>query len=639
MDNIKTYIQSRQSLLQILLSAVAVIIVIVQSLIYIKRLEVNLDEGAYLLKGYYFIKGIYKPYQQYGFWMDQMPLAYLIPGWVQQIFGLGLNVGRYFMVFLLSLTLIGLWIIVSRYPGKWNVAFVLWAIALNPVLIKMYSTVVTQGIAAFLLTWVLVFGIKKNISIWNLLIATLLATALSLVRLNLLPVPLLFMAYIFIKYGWRHGIINLLLFVSLFIYVHIMYWPGILQIYARWIPNGFFPILDLWRVNQKLLYWHPNYDIQSRIISLFRAFRFHYLLLLGSLASFLGLYKFSFRKNKHVIIDYFFVLSLFWLLLILHSIVTLGGDHCNFCLESYIAFFAPLGYVLIVISYQIWEKHIPRGINIIIIIFILLIINSGIGLLNTDNFNKGILYLHSPTISSYFPFINFNGLLLYKYVKRRFTLLTIHQIQLIDITLTNFIINLVLLILIFIIIKFNLFQIFIDFYKKIIDKNNSKTYNNKYSYSILLLIIIFAFAFLLSPTRILSGGQYGYECNSNTLNSYINVGKELANIIPAGSKVYWHSIDPLPLLYVNNIIIFPPQVNDAYTLYSDGNDDYLLKLGYWNESIANRWINDSDIIVVEEKYYNNLQYSAHLQNKKYKLVITSPQTPCRFDSRLFVFIK
>ena len=66
------------------------------------------------------------------------------------------------MVLLLSLTLIGLWIIVNRFPGKWNGAFVLWAIVLNPVLIKIYSTVVTQGIAAFLLTWVLVFGINKK---------------------------------------------------------------------------------------------------------------------------------------------------------------------------------------------------------------------------------------------------------------------------------------------------------------------------------------------------------------------------------------------------------------------------------------------------------------------------------------------
>ena len=50
-----------------------------------------LDEGAYLVKGYLFVLGKYWPYQDYGFWSNHMPLGFLIPGYIQAIFGPGLK--------------------------------------------------------------------------------------------------------------------------------------------------------------------------------------------------------------------------------------------------------------------------------------------------------------------------------------------------------------------------------------------------------------------------------------------------------------------------------------------------------------------------------------------------------------------
>ncbi len=41
------------------------------------------DEGLYLYKGWLLASGRYWPFQDNGLWMNQMPLAYLIPGWVQ----------------------------------------------------------------------------------------------------------------------------------------------------------------------------------------------------------------------------------------------------------------------------------------------------------------------------------------------------------------------------------------------------------------------------------------------------------------------------------------------------------------------------------------------------------------------------
>src|SRR5436190_18535381 len=50
-----------------------------------------LDEGLYLYKGWLYATGEYAPFQDYGPWTNQMPLAFLIPGWVERIFGPGLQ--------------------------------------------------------------------------------------------------------------------------------------------------------------------------------------------------------------------------------------------------------------------------------------------------------------------------------------------------------------------------------------------------------------------------------------------------------------------------------------------------------------------------------------------------------------------
>src|SRR3990172_8033653 len=69
-----------------------------QSLVYAHTQFSLLDEGAYLYKGYLFATGQYRLYQDYGPWTNHMPLAFLIPGYVQVLFGPGLRTGRYLAV-------------------------------------------------------------------------------------------------------------------------------------------------------------------------------------------------------------------------------------------------------------------------------------------------------------------------------------------------------------------------------------------------------------------------------------------------------------------------------------------------------------------------------------------------------------
>jgi hypothetical protein len=63
---------------------------ILQVFCYAHSQDSVLDEGLYLLKGYLFASGKYSPYQAYGPWTNKMPLSFLIPGYVQKVFGPGL---------------------------------------------------------------------------------------------------------------------------------------------------------------------------------------------------------------------------------------------------------------------------------------------------------------------------------------------------------------------------------------------------------------------------------------------------------------------------------------------------------------------------------------------------------------------
>jgi hypothetical protein len=110
-----------------------------------------LDEGLYLYKGWLFANGRYTPFQDYGAWTNQMPLAFLIPGWVQMIFGPGLRTGRVMAVALGILALLGLWLTTRRLGGRWVAALCVAVVALNPAAARMVTMAASQGLTACIL--------------------------------------------------------------------------------------------------------------------------------------------------------------------------------------------------------------------------------------------------------------------------------------------------------------------------------------------------------------------------------------------------------------------------------------------------------------------------------------------------------
>ena len=148
---------------------------VIQSWIYAHHQPSVLDEGAYLYKGLLFVTGQYKPFQDYGPWSNHMPFSFLIPGFVQWVFGPGLRTGRYFAILLGILMLIGLWKIAKELGGRWWAALAIWAIALNPWTVQTYSLAVSQGLVACMLVWILVLVLGERRSIWQLAVGSSLA--------------------------------------------------------------------------------------------------------------------------------------------------------------------------------------------------------------------------------------------------------------------------------------------------------------------------------------------------------------------------------------------------------------------------------------------------------------------------------
>ena len=156
-----------------------------------------LDEGLYLYKGLLLASGQYVPFQDNGLWMNQMPLSYLIPGWIQIIFGPGLVTGRMFAFTLSLFAVLGLYLTSRRLGGSWVAVLVVWALALNPAAMRMTAMAASQGLVAALLAWTMFLTLGRDRANWQLFLGGLLAGVTVMVRINLILLLPLLVLYVF----------------------------------------------------------------------------------------------------------------------------------------------------------------------------------------------------------------------------------------------------------------------------------------------------------------------------------------------------------------------------------------------------------------------------------------------------------
>ncbi|MEA3441115.1 MAG: glycosyltransferase family 39 protein [Chloroflexota bacterium] len=575
-----------------LISITAWAVYLLQAVNLAHKSDSILDEGAYLLKGLLFVTGRYTPYQEYGPWTNKMPLSFLIPGVVQDLFGPDIGVGRYFAIFLSGLMLLGLWLLANRLGGKWWAAGIVCVYAINPFIIYDYSLAVSQVLVACMLVWMLVLVLGDERKTWQIALGAVLAGAIVMTRINMFMVVPLLILYIYWQYGKRAALIATISSAVPIIIGNAIYWPDILHRYAILVPRSITPFLDPWRTpKQYSPIWNPTIDPISRLLSLLQATRIHFISIMGTLIAWLLWPRKRDWKKESNYRSAVFISVLFISLLLFHLWVALGNDFCTYCLSGYLSFFSFLGILLIILTFPGWRRRLPIWLQIILV-FLVVLLSIVFGYSTFPEVGYQLLETKIP--ETLFTFPEFELVKLKKFLRVE------HYITVKD--ARRQVPAFLGLVVGMIILAFGYEQWFR--YKR---KHKADVNTRIPCYGYWLLIAFLIVGTLITPAYYYYNTLNTDDCGTDVIAAYKAAGEHLAEQIPPGSLVYWRGGESVvPLLYVPEINIYPPQINGAYSYklggYSD--PDSVLKLGYWNSVLDYNWQREADYLLVQDGLFN-----------------------------------
>ena len=598
----------------------------IQSLYFSHMQASLLDEGAYLLKGYYFATGRYWPYQDFGPWTNHMPLAFLIPGYIQLVFGPGLRTGRYLAVALGLLSVLGVWVTARRLGGRWWATLAVWALALNPAVIKLYSLANSQSLLACMLVWVMALTLGEKRPFWQLLLGSGLAGLMLVTRVNMTPILLLLVGYIGWEYGRRTAVMAAVAGWLPVVIVHAIFWPGILKIWAHWIPVKFVPFLKPWAHPLGAApSWNPTITLQMRVMSFIHGIRFHFVALVGAISTWLLWPARGQWKSKNRFKTAVYLSALLGIMVLSHMWAALGKDYCVFCFPVYLSFFTIVGIFLVILSFNAWRRDPPIWRQVLVTVFVLLLSMAlGYGAYaEIGNDFLPLLELRVPRVRSFQILpgsIELRGLL-----QNKFALATGEVVQIARFILpaiAGLIIGFGLLIAAILLARY-------------LSRSGQRSQISFGSITIILFLIL---GYLLTPSAVLGGGYSTYDCRGDVISSYETAGKYLAQKIPNGALVYWQGGNSaVPLLYLPNAEIFPAQINGDYSFRLGGDPDALARYGFWSEVLAHDWAQQADYILIEERLYSGW-LSRLVDAGGYDELDPTPQVaPCQGNSAIHIF--
>ncbi len=589
-----------------------------------------LDEGLYLFKGFLFTSGRYVPFQDYGPLTNQMPLSFLIPGVVQLIFGLGLRTGRYFAIILAMLMVAGAWLTARRFSGRWLAAGVVWALALDTATLKLYSLAISEGLVACLLIWVLALTLGEKRRLWQIGLAAFLAGVIIMIRVNLLPLLPLLCLYVFWQHGKKAGLLATAMMALTVGVAHAFFWPNILRLWAYWLPEGLTPFLNTFRPPfDAAPSWDPNMTLMLRLFSLFDAARYHFVVVVGALATWILWPRRTAWKSEAHFRAAVFLSALFVALAAMHAWASLGKNYCVFCFPIYFAFFSGSGLLLTAISLPSWQWRIPRWRQWAAAL-VILILATGIGYAGRLAVNDalGPLWVRD-TLNMKVPRIQSLQVLegrvrLWELLGNKFqtdyeTLNTIFSLT--PATVFGLLGGAVILL------------------AAGWPKGVTAPRAGAASHGARAVGLFLAVGFACSWGTLLGGGFDTYDCGGDVLASYEAAGARLAEAIPSGARVYWRGgTSPVPLLYLPDVTIYPPQLNWDYSFRLGGDPDALLRYGWWSEPLARQWAAEADIILIEEQFFTEgWLRDAALSGEFDELAPTPLVAPCRVNSFIRIF--
>jgi hypothetical protein len=602
-----------------LLSIVGILTFVIQLGIYAHYQVPVIDEGLYLYKGLLFVSGHYQPFQDYGPLTYQMPLAFLIPGAVQFLFGPGLGVGRYFAVFLSLLMIVGLWLTSRRLTNPTLAAGAVWAMALIPASAKIYSMALSEGLVACLVVWTMALTLGERRRMWQIVLGSILVGVILMIRIDLFPLLPLLCLYILWQNGWKSAIWATLACLLPVISINAIYWPNILRMWAYWLPESFVPFLKAWRPPIGALpFWNPTISMTDRIRSLTEGIRFYFLPVVGALiALILWPLKSTWKSLAHYRITVFLSV-LFFSMLVLHVWASLiqTKDSCVYCFPIYISFYACLGLLLVILTIISWRTSLDRWRQIIsgLAIFFLFSL-LGFDLI-PDQYIETIMRLPVPRIRSLH--ILPGKIELSQVISNKFhlDLMAVHNIFsiIVSILFGALICGLILWIA--------------KFLPRLIKRIPLNTSSGASALIFLVLV-----GGMFSPTTWLGNGYHRYDCSADVIRANELAGKALQKVVQPQAKIFWRGVSPITLLYLPQARIYPAQLDGDYSYKLGGVMDDLMRYGWWNESLGLKWIKDADYILVAQKYYygwvkNTLESGGYQEIYAYSATIESTSSSC-----------
>jgi hypothetical protein len=583
-----------------------------QSYRYLFTLRSILDEGLYLVKGYYYALGIYAPFQDYGFLTNHMPLSFVIPGWVQATFGPGLATGRWYAFVLGALALGGLWLAAHRVGGRWWAAAAVWAIALNPALVKAYSVAFSQVLVAALVAWTLALALGRGQPIWQSMLAGVLAGVTVMVRINMAPLLALLVLYTFWQHGRRAGLALTLSALAALAAVHAAYWPGILRLWAYWIPEGILPFLEPfyspWRkyetfVASPFSWWIRHLD--DPMWDMFQAaadgLAFNFLVVAGVAANLLLWPRrgdWSERAFKLAVFLNVAYVSLFSI----HAWAALSGNSCTFfCFSGYLAFFSGIGLLALVATAPYWRRA-PAGWRRAALLALFIVLGLMLGHAAADQIGLALAELPLPRPGA-------EPLPLWGPLQAKFGW-SLDDSRVILPSLLGLSLG-------------GLLALGAGW------RSRQRADGSAVYAALVALLVI---SLVLGPTVLFGGGDQTLDCGSDVVANYAAAGEDLAALLPADATVYYDAANsPIILLYLGGIGIYPPQMNNVFSFADIGGaqvNDELLRFGYWNADWAAQWRAEADFVLVEGRHYADWQ--ADIEAGRYDIrYVSDPIETCR----------
>lgn len=602
------------SWLPLVLAGVGAILYLIQALVYAHTTVSSLDEGSYLIKGMFYLNGVYQPFEPYGPLTNKAPFAFLIPGFAEYIFGAGLRTGRYFSIFLGLLTILGVWITARRWAGSWLAAGTVWVFALSPMIIKLHARAVSEVIIAGILAWICVLILDEKRPLWQVVLASVLAAVAVFTRQNMAPILPFLILYIFWQHGKQKGIWALIAGSMVFLAFHILYWPRVMTIWAPWLPESLTPFLNQFRIpTDSVPVWDPSIDFWNRLNSFFQGIRYHFIPILGSI---FGLMLLPLRNEGRAVPAMraaFFLAVSYFILVFMHGWAAIASQYesysCVFCFSNYLGFFDPLGILFFVIAFAHgWNQNPNRAVQILTV-FVVLVVSTGIGFSLFEQVGDGLLNL--PLVPRFrsegFGFVAIvdaltQGLDMPLALVKRWVSSSLGFLAGLSVLLAAFFI-----------------------WKK---RNESR-------FALILVNSFLVTGFLFSP--ILHLGESKRDCQIDIIRSHEQLGAYLASIIPPESLVYWDGGNAYtPMIYVPKARIFPPQINDGYTFHIGGDPDVLYYFSHWNSELDSRWRDEADIFIIEAKRYANWKdFLTPQEFQEFAKPVNSPSCNAGAELRIF----